>query len=69
MKGLMYLLIFINPVKPNVSFPYPMKTLESQRFSDVFRLYRNETFDQNGLRNIRYLHVTQKYSLKGNVAS
>ena len=36
---------FFNPFEPNTPFLYPLKTLENQRFSDVFRGYRNGNFD------------------------
>ena len=35
----------------NVPFLYPLKTSENQRFSDVFRGYRNRTLDWIGLIN------------------
>ena len=31
----------VNPFSASVPFLYPLKTSESQRFSDVFRGYRN----------------------------
>ena len=34
---------WINPFHANVLFLYPLKTPENQRFSDVFRGYRNRT--------------------------
>ena len=37
----------INPLEANVPFLYPLKTSENQRFSDVFRGYRNVAY--NGL--------------------
>ena len=35
----------INPFYSSVTFLYPLKTSENQRFSDVFRGYRNVTLD------------------------
>ena len=40
----------INPYSPNMSFLFPLKTLENQRFSDVFREYRNVTLGKYGLK-------------------
>ena len=37
---------------------YPLKTSESQRFSDVFRGYRNETLVENGLNDKSYFVKT-----------
>ena len=34
---------FLNPFQPNVPFLYPLKTLENEMFSDIFRGYRNGT--------------------------
>ena len=39
-----------SPFQSSVTFLYPLKTSENQRFSDVFRGYRNVTQDQNGLK-------------------
>ena len=39
-----------NPFSTSVPLPYPLKTSENQRFSDVFRGYRSETLVENGLR-------------------
>ena len=38
-----------DPLQPNVPFLYPLKTSENQRFSDVFRGYRNVASAWNGL--------------------
>ena len=38
-----------NPFRPNVSFLYPLKTLENVWFSTVAREYKTETFGRNGL--------------------
>ena len=35
----------IIPYSPNVTFLYPLKMSENQRFSDVFTGYRNVTLD------------------------
>ena len=40
---------YLNPYSPNVTFLYPLKTSENQRFSDVFRGYRNVTLGEYGL--------------------
>ena len=32
----------------NILLPYPLKTSENQRFSDVFRGYRTGTLVENG---------------------
>ena len=37
-----FALIFINPFHAIVPFLYPLKTLENQRFSNVYRGYRNK---------------------------
>ena len=39
----------LNPFLTNVSFLYPLKTLENHRFSDVFRGYKSGTLVENGL--------------------
>ena len=36
--------IHVNPLQPNVSFLYDLKRSENQKFLDVFRDFRNETF-------------------------
>ena len=41
---------WLNPYSPNVTFLYPLKTLENLRFSDVFRGYRNVTLGEYGLK-------------------
>ena len=41
----------VNSFHVNVPFLYPLKTSENQRFSDVFREYRNEAFARNALSN------------------
>ena len=38
---LLPLLVLLNPFHTNASFLYPLKTAENQRFSDIFRGYRN----------------------------
>ena len=38
----------INPFSTNVPLPYPLKTSENLRFSEVFREYRSETLVENG---------------------
>ena len=50
----------------NIPLLYPLKTSENQRFSDVFRGYRNGTLDENGKKHLEILktkgcefHVTQ----------
>ena len=35
--GLIWVKNFVNPFQANVSFLYPLKKSEKQRFSDVFR--------------------------------
>ena len=40
-----YLSYFLNPFKLNASFLYLLETSEKLRFPDVFRRYRNQTFD------------------------
>ena len=40
-----------NPYSPNVTFLYPQKKSENQRFSDVFSGYRNVTLGEYGLMN------------------
>ena len=37
--------VIINPFYSSVTFLYPLKTSENQKFSDVFRGYRNATLD------------------------
>ena len=44
-----YSSVSINPFWPNVPFLYPVKISENQRFSNIFRGYRNGTVGQNGL--------------------
>ena len=39
----------LNPVAPNASFFYPLKTSENRRFSDVFIGWRKGAFGTNGL--------------------
>ena len=52
----MYLIRFfkgkqkINPFYINVSFLYLLKTIENERFSDVFREYKNETLALSWIR-------------------
>ena len=41
---------YVNTFVPNVPFLYPLKTLETIRFSDVFRGYRKGALGTNGLR-------------------
>ena len=40
----------INPSHANVQFRYTLKTSENQRFTEVFKGYRNGTLAWNGLR-------------------
>ena len=40
----------LKPFQANVSFLYNLKTSENQRFSDVFRGYRNRILAWNGLK-------------------
>ena len=40
---------FLRPYEANISFLYPLKTSENQRFSDAFREYKNETLASNRL--------------------
>ena len=44
-----YLLNLRNPSQVNVPYIYPLKTLENQRFPDVFREDRNEILAWNGI--------------------
>ena len=37
--------VIFNPFQSSVTFLYPLKTSENQRFSDIFRGYRNVTLD------------------------
>ena len=39
----------VKPFQLNCPFLYPLKTSENERFSDVFRGYRNGTLHKNGL--------------------
>ena len=48
-------LLKINPFQSSVTFLYPMKTSENQRFSNVFRGYRNVTLDWNELNHVQFL--------------
>ena len=54
----------IDGFKPNVPFLYPLKTSENQKFSDVFRGYKNKTLDSNGLNYFNHLALqnTVQYS-------
>ena len=40
----------LNPLLVNVLFLYPLKTSENQRFSNIFRRFRNGTPARNGLK-------------------
>ena len=40
-----------NPILASVPILYPLKTLENQRFSDVFRGHEMQTLVKNGLRD------------------
>ena len=41
----------INPFLANAPILYPLKALENQRFSGVFREYKMGTLARNGLRS------------------
>ena len=43
---------FLNPFYITRIFIYPLKTSENQRFSDVFRRYRNRPAVSNGLKRV-----------------
>ena len=43
------LLMLLSPFHANVSFLYPLKKAENQRFFDVFRGYKNGTLKRKGL--------------------
>ena len=42
----------INPFSTNVALPYPLKTSEYPRFSNVLRGYRSGTLAENGLKKM-----------------
>ena len=42
----------INPFSTNVALPYPLKTSEYPRFSNVLRGYRSGTLVENGLKKM-----------------
>ena len=42
----------LNPVLANVTILYPLKTPQTQRFSDVFRRDKMEIFAKNGLTSL-----------------
>ena len=46
----------LNPISTNAPLPYPLKTSEHLRFSDVFGGYRSGTFLENGLKYVRTIH-------------
>ena len=48
----------VNPFHANILFPYLLKTSEIQRFSDIFREYRNGTLTWKGLMPNIALYVT-----------
>ena len=47
--------IYFNPFSPNASFLYTLKHERTIRFSDVFRRYRKDALETNGLKIMRYL--------------
>ena len=53
---------YINPFLANVPILYPLKTPESQRYSDVSRGYKMGTLVRNGLRGLAILFKTLKSS-------
>ena len=46
-----------NPFQENVSFLYPLKMSQNQRFSDVFRWYRKGTLASNGLNDLDNISI------------
>ena len=46
-----------NPYSPNVTLLYPLKTTENQKFSYVFRGYRNVTLGEYGLSKSYLKHL------------
>ena len=54
---------FVNPFYAKVLFLYLPNTLENQRFSDVFRVYRNGTFGCKGLMFIAFASACLKMSI------
>ena len=46
---LLPLLVLLNPFHVNAPFLYPLKTAENQRFSDIFRGYKNGKLASKGL--------------------
>ena len=55
--------LILNPFLVSVSFLYPLKTLENQNFSDVFRGYRNEILAWNGFK-IRDHHCVKRLRIR-----
>ena len=43
---------YFNSFKSSVTFLYPLKTSENQKFFDFFKGYRYVTLDQNGLKDL-----------------
>ena len=56
----------VNPFHATVIFLYPLIISDKQRFSEVFRGYRNRTMTQNGLRIKSDLEVKGKSSISKN---
>ena len=57
-----------NQILANFPILYPLKTLENQRFSGVFREYKMETLTKNGLNEVFMLShgkelIVEKYFL------
>ena len=44
------ILVYFDTFYPNVPFLHPLKKSENQRFSDIFRGYRNGTLGENVLK-------------------
>ena len=51
--------VLLNPFSTNVPLPYPMKTSENRRFSDVFRGYKSGILIKNGLSMCNYFVDTR----------
>ena len=50
-KNIFNAITLFNSLLVNDSFPYPLKTFENQRFSDVFRVNRKRNIDQGEVKN------------------
>ena len=48
----------LNTFSTNVPLLYPLKTLENQRFSDVFKGCRSGTLVENGLKTFKNIDLT-----------